>query len=250
MKTLLFTCALPVELKIVKEKIKSLDLKGVKLDFLLSGVGNYNVIYNLKDYINKKGNPDFVVNFGVCGKSDETIKDDFFQVYRIKNSSNKRESLVPIYFQALDLRSILSSEEVVVEGSSMFGEIYVDMESYGVEYICNKEQIPCVIIKKPFDVVGEKSKSVGLVELRQSLENFDYENLINYIVEWLSKNTKNDILEKIDYFKNYFKFTFSETEIFKKNFNKFIAFTLDFEDFFEKNKTLNKKEFLEKMTNI
>lgn len=249
MKTILITCALSVELNIIKQKIKSLDFKGIKIDFLLTWVGNYNVIYNLKDYIEKKWKPDFLINIWVCWKVSKKVSNDFFQVYRIKNRSNSRESLIPIYFEFLKLDSILSSEEVITSSTQMFEEFYVDMESYGVDYIADKEKIACMILKKPFDIVWMESKNVNLDELKVSLELFNYEILINTIQRFLLENNKN-ILENLEIYKKHFKFSFSEFEIFKKNYNKLIAYDMNFSDFFEKNKTLNKKEFLKKINEV
>jgi hypothetical protein len=125
------------------------------------------------------------------------------------------------------------------------------MESYGVDFIATKEKIPFIIIKKPFDIVSSESKKVNLKQLEGSLLSFDYQNIFEKIEVFLETNRKDDKKEsRLEYYKNYFHFTFSEFEIFKKNYNKFIAYKINFEEFFAKNKSLNKKDFLEQVNEV
>jgi nucleoside phosphorylase len=84
---------------------------------LLIGVGNYNVIYTLQDYLTKN-EIDFVVNIGVCGVKKETNK-KLVQVYRIKNLASEKEALMPIYFQLGELVSLGSSEKIITNQESI-----------------------------------------------------------------------------------------------------------------------------------
>jgi hypothetical protein len=80
--------------------------------------------------------------------------------------------------------------------------------------------------------------------MQNSLKDLDYNSLLENIVSYLEKNTKNE--ENYDFYKEHFSFTFSEFEIFKKLVNRYKAIhKKDFRDFFEKNKNLSKKDFLE-----
>ena len=120
---LLFLCSTAWELKTVKSQIKNLKLKEkVQFDYLNTWIGNYNVIFNLTNYLNgknkffanaqndshseqseesKKFNEkyDFIINIWVCWfkKNWELkienwkIKDDFIQVWRIFNLTTKKE---------------------------------------------------------------------------------------------------------------------------------------------------------------
>lgn len=248
-KNILFVCALPIELKIVKEVVKSLNLIDFKIDFLISWVWSYNVIYSIKDYLTKNDKPDFLINIWVCWVIDKTIFNDFFQVYRIKNSSNNKEILTPIYVKHLPLKSILSSEKVITNKNELLEENFVDMESFWIDFICTKEKIPFIIIKKVFDEVWEKSKDVNLEDIKSDLEKFNYKDLILSVWEWLEKNKKTIILDEelLKFYKDYFRFTFSEFEKFKKNYNKLLAYKKDFKAFFEENKKLSKKDFLDNL---
>lgn len=244
---ILISCALSHELKIIKETIKKINIFNLDISYLITWVGNYNTIYNLKNHINKNWKPDFVLNFWVVWKASNS-SDDFFQVYRIINASNKKESIVPIYFKALNLESILSSENVITNEKYLQWEDYVDMESFWINYVASKESLPVILIKKPFDIVWSKSNNVSIEELKNSLKSFDYERILTQIRKYL-ENNKKDLID-LDYYKTYFKFTFSEFEIFKKNYNKMIAYKVDFDSFFEENRELAKKEFLEKLKEI
>jgi len=64
MYKILVCCATSNELKVVKDKIKSLSLP-LKVDFLQLGMGNYNTIFSLTKRLSEK-NYDFLINVGVC----------------------------------------------------------------------------------------------------------------------------------------------------------------------------------------
>lgn len=247
-KNILITCALPSELSVIKKEVKSLDMKGVSIKFLLTGVGNYNVIYTLKDYIDKNARPDFLINIWVCWvKENQYLSDNFLQVSRIKIDSNQKEFLPPVYIKTAQLISILSSEKIITSPLDLWVENYVDMESFWIDFICQKEKIPALILKKTFDIVWKESKNVNIVELQSSLKRYDYKLVLDQVREYLVKNIPQE--ENLLKYKQHFWFTFSEFEQFKKQRNKFIAFEYNFEDFFEENKDLAKKEFLEKLKN-
>lgn len=245
MKKILFTIALPQELKIIKEEVKSLKTN-FKIDFLLTWVGNYNVIYNLKDYIEKKWKPDFIINIWVCGIKNNIFK-DFFQVYKIKNFLNCKESICPIFFKFLDLKWIYSSEKVITNKNDLLEENFVDMESFWIDFICSKENIPYLIFKKPFDIIWEKSNNVSIKDLENSLKNFSYKELFKNIELFLNDNKNENFEEEILILKEKFKLTFSQTEILRKYINKEIAFWDEFKEVYENILCLDKNTLINKI---
>lgn len=243
---ILFTIALPIEAKIIKQEIKNLALKSWKIDTLITWVWVLNTIYAIKDYIDKNGKPDFIVNIWVCGKKDDS-KNDFFQVYRIKNLSNNKEALCPIYIKNLPLESLACSDKIITNSSEMWDEHFVDMESFWIDFICDKEKIPYIIIKKPFDIVSKDSLQVSKDELEKSLQWFPYENLINQIENFLFQNKKESFENSIQKLKDSYRLTFSETQILKTHINKNIAFWEKENSIIEWLAQLSQKDLLEKI---
>ncbi len=241
---ILFCIALPNELKIIKQEIKNLELKWVKIDFLLTGVWVLNTIYSIKNYIQEKNKPDFIINIWVCWKNNSDFS-DFFQVYRIKNLSNNKEALCPLYIENSILKSIVCSDKIVTDINELWNENFVDMESFWIDFISDKEKIPYIIIKKPFDIVSKDSLKVDIKDLENSLKWFNWKNLINQIIDFLKQNKEIKLIEdKIKLIKENFKLTFSETEFLKKYINKNIAFWNNLEKIFESLHRYDKKEIL------
>lgn len=241
---LLFCIALPNEIKIIKQEIKNLELKWVKIDFLLTGVWILNTIYSVKNYIQEKNKPDFIINIWVCWKINNDFS-DFFQVYRIKNLSNNKEAICPLYIENTTLKSIICSDKIITKEDQLWNENFVDMESFWIDFISDKEKIPYIIIKNPFDIVSKDSLKVDIKDLENNLKWFNWKNLINQIIDFLKQNKEIKLIEdKIKLIKENFKLTFSETEFLKKYINKNIAFWNNLEKIFESIHVLEKKDLL------
>lgn len=256
MYKILFTSALPGELNVVKRQIKETysrvtmplwhkfeDGTIVETEFLLLGMWNYETIYNLTNKLNKKSY-DFIVNIWVCWYKEEKI--DFFQVSRIYNYAKKKEALVPVFFQFWCLENIACREVPVINPKYIWNENYIDMESYWVEFISDKFKIPRILLKVPVDKVGFETRNFNRKKALELLwENIDYKKLLDDIILYLKESPKKGELTK--YF-DYYRMTFSEKVIFEKLYNEYKVFWWDnFDDFFEKNNDLWKKEFLNKI---
>lgn len=239
---ILFISALSAELKVVKQEIKKLDFKIIKPSFLIIWMWNYETISSLTKYL-EENKPDFIVNIWVCGYKTE--KKNIIQIARVYNLSNKRELLVPVFFKFSDLESTACSEVPVFDSELLWDENFVDMESYWVEFVINKYKIPRIILKVPVDKVWEETKNFDYKKALKLLEkNIDYEKLVVSIIKYLDKIPEKINLEK---YYNYFKMTVSEKFIFERLYNKYNTIKKwNFEDFFEENKELGKKEFLNK----
>lgn len=240
MKNILIVTALSQELKVAKSKIRDLSFKNIKISFLSVWKGNYNTILNLTRYLEWNWSIDFIINLWVCWYSD--YKKDLIQVWRIYNLSNKKELIIPIFFEFSDLESIASSEEEIYKTIDL-DENFVDMESYWFELVCDSFLLPRIILKVPVDKIWEETINFDYKYAISLLENnIDYEKLLEKIYDYLSSLEKEEDLSK--YFV-YYKFSFSEREIFKKLYNKYVSLLWnDFDIFFEKNNQMWKKEFL------
>jgi len=245
---ILITSALPVEQKILKKLVSAFSFQGITLDFLMLGVGNYQAIFALQEYFLTKEKPDFCLNIGVCGKREKNTPDDIFQVYRIFHLARQKETLCPVYQKILPLKSIASSEKIITSPEELEIEEYVDMESYGVDFICSKYNVPSLIFKIPFDTVSKESKNVALQDIEKRLETFPAEKVLSGISSWCEKNSKEEV-DFTPYFSHY-HFTHSEKLHLKKMYYKLQTYKLDFEKVFEEKKHLGKKEFLQYMRDL
>lgn len=240
MKKILIVCALSAELNNIKEIVKNLGLRNVKLSFFTTWMGNYNTILNLTRFL-ENNSFDFVVNIWICWYKDKKI--DAFQVARIYNLSNSKEVIVPNLIDFLNLESIACSEKIVTDNAILKEEKFVDMESYGFEMVCDSFNIPRILLKIPVDKVWDETKNFDFEKAKLYLsKNIDYKTLLEKISLYLEKQE-----EKIDFEKYFdiFNFTFSEKEIFKKLYYRYKSLIWsDFDTYFEENKLLNKKLFL------
>lgn len=274
MPHILFVSALPKEADVVKQEIKKLSLKNIKISFFCSGVGNYKTILSLQKYILQQEKIDFIVNIGVCGHTlgddviipkESVVGDEYFrpdnpvgddnivpgnplpkiiQIARIYNLANKKETIPPVVFEFAALASIACSETPVFDEKILEWEKYVDMESYGFELVCDVMKVPRILLKTPVDRIWDETKNFDFKKaLRFLAENINYEKLISDIGKYLGKRKKEVNFEK--YFSNY-EMSFSHKEIFKKFYYRFQALSgEDFEKYFQQNKTENIKVFLQ-----
>lgn len=235
----LFTSALKEELNLVKESIKNLK-SNTKIDFLVSEIWNYKTIFNLTKNLSEN-KYDFVVNIWICWFVKEM---EPFQVARILNIVSNKELILPIHFKFLKLESISCSDKIIYEEKELNNEKYVDMESYWFEFVSDKFKVPRIIIKIPFDKIwSSETKSYDKNKLEKLMKQVDYEALIKEIIWFLDKYKQEDV--DFNKYYSHYKFTFSEKLIFEKLYYKYISLIWnDFNCFFEKNKDLDKKEFL------
>ena len=157
---LLFCCATPWELKAVKQQIKQLQLKQkLSLHYLCTGVGNYATILSLTKFLTEQQDSDFfLINLGVCGyRSPANIVKTPFQIARIKNLHTGKELLPPLPFQFAPVASVRSSETPLLE--PLGSEGFVEMEARGVETVADAFRLPRLLLKVPFDRVGEETRA-------------------------------------------------------------------------------------------
>lgn len=78
-KKILLVTALSQELNVIKSEIKKLKIPNLKVSYLSTWMGNYNMILNLTRFLEQNWDFDFVLNIWTCWyKSDYK---DFFQEY-------------------------------------------------------------------------------------------------------------------------------------------------------------------------
>lgn len=256
---ILICCATQPELKVVKNQIKSLDLKvSLDIDYLCTWMGNHEAVFSLTRKILdsryetlevKRTTPptpllkrgeEVVVNIGVCGyrRKEKVIRkklldEDFLFVQTglprslhslamtrliqwsvIEHIDIGKENIVPIIFQFAEFGRIISSEVVVEtldkdsssrtlsgsewqvrnlewqvkEWEASGWAVYLDMESYGIELVCQKFRIPRIYLKVPIDGTEEETKNFDREGALEKLrDNIDYHKLIKSLLDFAEK---------------------------------------------------------------
>ncbi len=184
---IILCCATPGELKAAKTQIKSLDLKqSLDIHYLCTGIGNYATIFTLSNFLAQEKNPDlFLLNLGVCGYWNiGSPAPDLIQIGRIKNLHTSRELLPPLPFHFAPIESIWSGELVMTTAPSTDPSGYVDMESRGFEWVADQLRLPRLILKVPFDRIGEETESFDKALACNALaEKIDYQRLLERILK-------------------------------------------------------------------
>ena len=86
-------------------------------------------------------------------------KEPLVQVARVINASTGKESIVPLPLVLAPVTTCFCSETPVYEKLLAEENSIVDMESFAIEYVGQKFQIPKIILKVPVDQVGEETKN-------------------------------------------------------------------------------------------
>ena len=194
---ILVVAAMPSELKAIKEWIKSANLKeNLSIDYLCCGIWNYETISSLEHYLTKNVEPTFIWNIWICGYWNPKNEDktESIQVASVVNIHTEKEMIIPPFLQIAPLKTCFSSENVVYKKPEFQKEIwtiddemYFDMESWWIEFISSKYKYPRLILKVPFDFVGENDR----------VKENNYKELSGKIIEILKSLSYHDYLERI-----------------------------------------------------
>ena len=153
-----------------------------KAFYLCTGVGNYATILSLAKFLTEQQDSDFfLINLGVCGyRSPANIVKTPFQVARIKNLHTGKELLPPLPFQFAPVASVRSSETPLLE--PLGSEGFVEMEARGVETVADAFRLPRLLLKVPFDRVGEETRAFDKEAACKLLaEAIDYRALLTQL---------------------------------------------------------------------
>jgi len=195
---ILIVAALPNELKAIKEWIKSAWIKEkLDIDYLCCGIWNYESISSLEHYLTENKEPTFIWNIWICGywnPNNEKLIDPI-QVASVINIHTQKELIIPPFLQIAPLKNCFCGEYIVHEKPE-FGnkfwitkdEMYFDMESWWVEFVASKYKCPRLILKIPFDFVGDNSDMEGLsLSIFEMLKILPYYDYLCKILEWIDK---------------------------------------------------------------
>lgn len=195
---ILVVAATPVEFNVVKLWIKSANLKtNLNIDFLCCGIWNYETISSLEHYLTENKEPIFIWNIWICGywnPNNEKLIDPI-QLASVINIHTQKELIIPPFLQIAPLKNCFCGESIVYEKPEFVNkfwitedEMYFDIESWWVEFVASKYKCPRLILKVPFDFVGEGLDMRGLsLSIFEMLKNLSYHDYICKILEWLDK---------------------------------------------------------------
>lgn len=198
---ILVVAAMPNELKAIKEWIKFANLKeNLNIDYLCCGIGNYETISSLENYLTKNSEPTFIWNIWICGywNPKNKKKSEPVQVASVINVHTEKEMIIPPFLKIAPLKTCFSSENVVYKKPefqkkiwAVDDEMYFDMESWWVEFIASKWKYSRLILKIPFDFIAEdkdgkmkcyKELNEKIIKILKSLPYHDYlEKILNWI---------------------------------------------------------------------
>lgn len=194
---ILVVAAMPNELNAIKKWIKSAWIKeNLDIDYLCCGIWNYETISSLEHYLTENMKPTFIWNIWVCGywnpKKEE--KSNPIQVASLINVHTQKEMVIPPFLQIASFKNCFCGESIIYEKPEFKDktwitddEVYFDLESRWIEFISSKYKYPRIILKIPFDFIGEEKKE----------KEKNYKELIEKMDEILRYLPYHDYLEKI-----------------------------------------------------
>lgn len=191
---ILFCFATQQEGKVIKEAIKELKIKRkCPFEYFCTWIGNYSCIFSLTKYLLEHNDQTyFIINIGICGYVGEYYP--CIQGAIIKHKNNMKENIIPIPIKIAPLQTIISSETIVTQQTEIQNQTwtyFIDMESYGIEYVAQQFHFPRLYIKVPIDQIWEETISFNKENALKRLKNqINYQDVIERLIDYLEKLTQ------------------------------------------------------------
>ena len=198
---ILVVAAMPNELKAIKEWIKSAWIKEkLDIDYLCCGIWNYETISSLERYLTENKEPTFIWNIWICGywNPKKEKKSALIQVASVTNVHTQKEMINPPFLQIAPLKNCFCSESIIYEKPEFWDkiwtiedEMYFDMESRWIEFVASKYKYPRIILKIPFDFIGDdidvKNQSFRefIMKINWMLWELPYHDYLTKILDWI-----------------------------------------------------------------
>ncbi len=106
----------------------------------------------------------------------------------MQHTDLQKEIVIPIIFSFAPFRKCISGEQAITfeEGKSE-NNVVMDMESYGIEYVCQQFQLPRIYVKVPVDGNVQETKKFDQKKALEMLgEYIDWKLLVEELVTYLS----------------------------------------------------------------
>ena len=182
MEKILIVCATSIEKNTLQNIFQNAFEKKnfKKFQFFICWVWNYNTILNLTKIFGTK-NFEKIINIWICGYKNE--HKNIIQVWITTNFQTKNQLAVPIFKKIADIEEIVCSE--IQLQNFDFDENYIDMESWGVELVCNNFNIERYILKVPLDNILDHQldkKTCTSEMIQTAFEKIDWKNILEKII--------------------------------------------------------------------
>ena len=200
---ILVVAAIPNELKAIREWIKSAWIKAnLDINYLCCGIWNYETISSLEHYLTENKESTFIWNIWICGywNLKKEKKSDPIQVASVINIYTQKEMIIPPFLQVAPLKNCFCSESIIYEKPefgdkfwTMDDEMYFDMESRWIEFIASKYKCPRMILKVPFDFIGDDNdvKNQNFVVISEKISwllwKLSYRDYLSKILDWIKQ---------------------------------------------------------------
>lgn len=185
---ILVCCATRWELNVVKEEIKHLHLKQrLEIEYFCLWIGNFASMFHLtKKLLEERDTPFLVLNIWVCGHRWAT--EPCVQIAKLRYFLHSKEQIVPIICQLFPFVSCVSCDDIAFQQNYEWEPVIFDMESYGIEYVCQELQVPRVYVKVPVDSSWEETQHFDQKKALETLRIcVDWEKLLHNLLLY-SKN--------------------------------------------------------------
>lgn len=153
----------------VNDERIALDLKGINIRYVRTGIGKVKSAIRLSDAIHSE-QPDLVLNIGTAGSLDHPVGDvfvcrefidrDFRKVglpgldYRQNTDHLFDEKMSFIRFEPAGICN--TGDSFLTEASDIEGDVF-DMEAYAQALLCTEKKIPFLSVKYITDIIGQNS---------------------------------------------------------------------------------------------
>ena len=206
---ILVVVATPFEMKLIKAGIKAANIKSnLNIEYLYCGIWNYETIFAMENYLTINPEPTFIWNIWICGyrNPEKEKKSEPIQIATIMNIHTEKECIIPPFLEVAPMRNCFCSENVIFEKPifekkiwTINDERYFDMESRWIEFVASKHKLPRLILKVPFDFIGDETCEIynnwkidkeKMIQIWILLENLPYNDYLVKILERIKQQEK------------------------------------------------------------
>lgn len=186
----LICAATRLELHVLKWPLKQAKLLGTQIDFLTTGIGNLETTHTLSRYITKNQKPDLIINIGIAGHADPDIPKIPHQILQIIHHQTEKEILLASHLPSIPILKGICSDLKIINPDEIPKKCLVDMESWAVSWFAQKHHISKIILKIPYDFVGNETRNFSKEACTDFLAAIDMTETIETLKNCIKRNVQ------------------------------------------------------------